>query len=68
MSVYIVGDISYANGYLSAWDYYLNIISPLAGGALYFTTVGNHESDWPNTDSNPGYGSARYCLCCLSVS
>ena len=24
---------------------------------MYLTTVGNHESDWPGTSSNPGYGS-----------
>jgi hypothetical protein len=45
------GDISYANGYLTTWDFFLNMISPMAGRSLYFTTVGNHESDYPNTSS-----------------
>jgi hypothetical protein len=50
-AVYHTGDISYANGYMSSWDFYLDMISPMAGSSLYLTTVGNHESDWPNTAS-----------------
>lgn len=45
------GDISYANGHVASWEFYLDMISPFAGGTLYLTTVGNHESDWPNTPS-----------------
>lgn len=43
------GDISYATGYMAVWDYFMDMISPLASRVLYLTTVGNHESDWPNT-------------------
>ncbi len=27
------------------------MLSPVAGSAVYLTTVGNHESDWPGTAS-----------------
>ena len=43
------GDISYATGYMAVWDFFLNMISPIAGRTLYLTTVGNHESDYPNS-------------------
>jgi len=33
------------------WDFYLNMISPMAGSALYLTTVGNHDSDWIDNSS-----------------
>ena len=36
------GDISYATGYMAVWDFFLNQLSPIARGALYLTTVGNH--------------------------
>jgi hypothetical protein len=48
---YTGGDISYATGYMSVWEFFLNMISPVASSVLYLTTVGNHESDYPNTDS-----------------
>lgn len=48
-AIFHSGDISYANGYLSNWDFFMDLISPMAGGAVYLTTVGNHESDWPGT-------------------
>jgi hypothetical protein len=43
------GDISYAMGYMAVWDFFLNMISPISSKVLYLTTVGNHESDYPNT-------------------
>ena len=49
--IYHGGDISYATGYLAVWDYFLDMISPMARSALYLTTVGNHESDWYNSAS-----------------
>lgn len=45
-AVYHGGDISYATGYMAVWDFMMDMISPVSSGALYFTTVGNHESDW----------------------
>ena len=50
-AVYHGGDISYATGYIAVWDFYLDMISPMAGGALYLTTVGNHESDYYNSST-----------------
>jgi acid phosphatase type 7 len=49
--VYHGGDISYATGYLAVWDFYLDMLSPVSSGAIYLTTVGNHESDWTNSAS-----------------
>lgn len=50
-AIYHGGDISYATGYLAVWDFYLNMLAPMASGTLYLTTVGNHESDWYNSAS-----------------
>jgi hypothetical protein len=50
-AIYHGGDISYATGYISVWDFFLDMMSPVAGSTLYLTTVGNHESDWYNTAS-----------------
>ena len=58
--LYIGGDISYADGYMVVWDFFLGQIAPKTGKVPYVTTVGNHEMDWPgipeviypnNTDS-----------------
>jgi hypothetical protein len=40
-----VGDLSYANGYLSVWYFYLNMLSPIISRIPYLTVVGNHEVD-----------------------
>ena len=45
------GDISYASGYAAVWDFYLNMISPIASTVPYLSMVGNHEIDYPSTDS-----------------
>jgi hypothetical protein len=50
-AVYHGGDISYATGYLSVWDFFLDMLSPVAASVPYLTTVGNHESDWYNSAS-----------------
>jgi hypothetical protein len=58
------GDISYATGMMAVWDFFMNSLSPVASGALYLTTVGNHESDCPNSPSyyvgsmNRGWGDS----------
>lgn len=51
-AIYHGGDISYATGYLAVWDFFLDMLAPLASGTLYLTTVGNHESDWYNSASS----------------
>jgi len=48
-AIYHGGDISYATGYLAVWDFFLDMIVPMAASTLYLTTVGNHESDWYNS-------------------
>jgi acid phosphatase type 7 len=50
-AIYHGGDISYATGYIAVWDFFLDMISPMASGTIYLTTVGNHESDWPDSAS-----------------
>jgi hypothetical protein len=50
-AVYHGGDISYATGYLAVWDFFFNMLSPVASSVLYLSTVGNHESDWYNSAS-----------------
>ncbi len=45
------GDISYAMGDIAVWDFFMDQISPIAGSCLYLSTVGNHESDCPDSAS-----------------
>ncbi|KAJ8605507.1 hypothetical protein CTAYLR_000037 [Chrysophaeum taylorii] len=45
--VYHIGDISYAVGYLSVWDDYLDMMAPAFRKFKYATTLGNHEVDFP---------------------
>ena len=42
---------SYARGYMAVWDFFLNMISGMASGALYLSIVGNHEVDAPHSRS-----------------
>ena len=46
-AVFHGGDISYANGNIAVWDFFMDMISPVTSGVLYLTSVGNHESDYP---------------------
>lgn len=50
-AIYHGGDVSYAVGYEAVWDFFMDMIAPMASGALYLTTVGNHEIDWYNTST-----------------
>ncbi|XP_047310374.1 probable inactive purple acid phosphatase 27 [Impatiens glandulifera] len=49
--VFHIGDISYANGYLSQWDQFTSQIEPVASAVPYMIASGNHERDWPDTGS-----------------
>ncbi|KAL0903670.1 hypothetical protein M5K25_028068 [Dendrobium thyrsiflorum] len=49
--VFHIGDITYANGYLSQWDQFTSQIEPIASAVPYMIASGNHERDWPNTGS-----------------
>ncbi|GKU92222.1 hypothetical protein SLEP1_g5981 [Rubroshorea leprosula] len=50
-SIFHIGDISYATGFLVEWDYFLQLISPLASRVSYMTAIGNHERDYVGTGS-----------------
>lgn len=50
-AVFHGGDLSYARGYMAVWDFYMDQMGPLTSSVLYLSTVGNHESDWPDTSS-----------------
>jgi len=46
-----IGDISYAVGYSSQWNEFMHEIEPIAGRVPYMTCPGNHERDFPNSNS-----------------
>lgn len=50
-AIYHGGDISYATGFTAVWDFFLDMLTPMSASVLYLTTVGNHETDWPDTAS-----------------
>ncbi|XP_057977170.1 probable inactive purple acid phosphatase 27 isoform X2 [Malania oleifera] len=45
-SIFHIGDISYATGFLVEWDYFLHQIFPVASRVSYMTAIGNHERDY----------------------
>lgn len=56
-SIFHIGDISYATGFLVEWDFFLHQITPVASRVSYMTAIGNHERylHWvfrPTTDNN----------------
>ncbi|KAJ7982290.1 Purple acid phosphatase [Quillaja saponaria] len=50
-SVFHIGDISYATGFLVEWDFFLHQINPIASRASYMTAIGNHERDYIDSGS-----------------
>jgi hypothetical protein len=50
-AIFHIGDISYATGYMAVWDWWLAMMEPITSAILYSVTLGNHESDWPNSAS-----------------
>ncbi|KAL5065602.1 hypothetical protein RYX36_027339 [Vicia faba] len=50
-SVFHIGDISYATGFLAEWDFFMNLISPVASRVSYMTAIGNHERDYVSSGS-----------------
>ncbi|KAH9316015.1 hypothetical protein KI387_024642, partial [Taxus chinensis] len=54
-SVFHIGDISYATGFLVEWDHFLHMITPVASHLSYMTAIGNHERDFD--DSGAYYGT-----------
>ncbi|KAI5084178.1 hypothetical protein GOP47_0000347 [Adiantum capillus-veneris] len=49
--IFHIGDLCYANGYLSQWDQFTEQIEPLASHVPYMVASGNHERDWPGSGS-----------------
>ncbi|KAI3952593.1 hypothetical protein MKW98_015822 [Papaver atlanticum] len=49
--VFHIGDLSYANCFLSQWDQFTEMIEPIASAVPYMVASGNHEQDWPNSGS-----------------
>ncbi|KAJ6688359.1 PURPLE ACID PHOSPHATASE-RELATED [Salix koriyanagi] len=49
--VFHIGDITYANGYISQWDQFTSQIEPIASTVPYMIASGNHERDSPGTGS-----------------
>lgn len=49
--VFHIGDICYANGYISQWDQFTAQVEPIASTVPYMIGSGNHERDWPNSGS-----------------
>lgn len=45
--IFHIGDISYAVGFLSIWDLYAQMMTPVIAHSPYALLVGNHESDTP---------------------
>ncbi|XP_057784798.1 probable inactive purple acid phosphatase 27 [Salvia miltiorrhiza] len=50
-SIFHIGDISYATGFMAEWDFFLHLISPLASQVSYMTAIGNHERDYIGSGS-----------------
>ncbi|GMY15114.1 probable inactive purple acid phosphatase 27 [Fagus crenata] len=49
--VFHIGDLTYANGYISQWDQFTSQVEPIASTVPYMIASGNHERDWPNSGS-----------------
>ncbi|KAI7985100.1 putative inactive purple acid phosphatase 27 [Camellia lanceoleosa] len=49
--VFHIGDLSYANGYISQWDQFTSMVEPIASTMPYMIASGNHERDTPGTGS-----------------
>ncbi|KAF1871010.1 hypothetical protein Lal_00020744 [Lupinus albus] len=49
--VFHIGDLPYANGYISQWDQFTAQVQEISSRVPYMIASGNHERDWPNTGS-----------------
>ncbi|KAJ7525705.1 hypothetical protein O6H91_17G062300 [Diphasiastrum complanatum] len=50
-AIFHIGDISYATGFIAEWDFFLEMIHPVASKVPYLTAIGNHERDFPESGS-----------------
>ncbi|KAI5656273.1 hypothetical protein M9H77_25066 [Catharanthus roseus] len=49
--VFHIGDLTYANGYISQWDQFTSQVEPISSVVPYMIASGNHERDWPDSGS-----------------
>ncbi|CAK9250925.1 unnamed protein product [Sphagnum jensenii] len=49
--IFHVGDLSYANGYISEWDQFTEQVGTIASNVLYMFANGNQEQDFLGTGS-----------------
>ncbi|KAD1872328.1 hypothetical protein E3N88_42180 [Mikania micrantha] len=49
--VFHIGDLPYANGFLSQWDQFTSQVEPISSVKPYMIASGNHERDYPNSGS-----------------
>ncbi|CAO2202669.1 unnamed protein product [Urochloa humidicola] len=47
--VFHIGDLPYANGYLSQWDQFTAQVEPISARKPYMIASGNHERSWTNS-------------------
>ncbi|KAG6686232.1 hypothetical protein I3842_11G007600 [Carya illinoinensis] len=47
--VFVIGDLAYANGYISQWDQFMSQVEPIASTVPFMVASGNHERTWPNS-------------------
>ena len=52
------GDLSYATGYESEWDRFMEQVEPLSSAVPYMTGMGNHERDFPGSGNSIGDGDS----------
>ncbi|XP_012571378.1 nucleotide pyrophosphatase/phosphodiesterase [Cicer arietinum] len=49
--VFHIGDLPYANGYISQWDQFTAQVQQISSTVPYMIASGNHERSWPNSGS-----------------
>ncbi|KAF8739187.1 hypothetical protein HU200_013907 [Digitaria exilis] len=47
--VFHIGDLPYANGYISQWDQFTAQVAPITAKKPYMIASGNHERTWTNS-------------------
>lgn len=50
-AVFLIGDLPYANGYISQWDQFTAQVEPIASTVPFMVASGNHERDAPDSGS-----------------
>lgn len=50
-AVFLIGDLPYANGYISQWDQFTAQVEPIASVVPFMVASGNHERDVPDSGS-----------------